>query len=43
MEGDDYDYAAEKGAAATVIPKGHRLFVRKSQPNGIKKRTKLRQ
>ena len=40
---DDYDYAAEEGAAATVLPQGRRLVVKKSQPGGIKKRTKLHQ
>ena len=34
------DNDEEEGAAATVIPKGLCVVVSKSQPTGIKKRTK---
>ena len=36
---DDYDYEAE--GAAAILLQGHRLVIKKSQPTGIKKRTKL--
>ena len=35
------DYAAEEGAATAAIHSGHCLALKKSQPGGIKKRTKL--
>ena len=40
-EDDDYDYAAEEGAAASVLGPNRHLVVKKTQPHGLMKRSKM--
>ena len=41
QDDDDYDYAAEEGAAASVLGPNRHLVVKKTQPHGLMKRSKM--